>query len=298
MSINKISYLYISLTVILWGSTAAIAKLLLRTLDNLQILLYISFVAATSLFIIAILQKKLDIIKNYSFRDYWHFAYMGFIGIFLYHVFLFSGLTYAPAHEAFIVNYTWPIWVVIFAVLILKEKMTYNKILAIILGFVGVYIVIAKGDFFSFSSINLRGDMFALAGAISYGLFSVIGKKNNRDIVTSMMFYYGFSFVYCLIATPIFSSIPILTSYETSGIIWLGVFAGGLPFVFWFIALRHGDTVEMSNIVFLTPFISLIYIYLLIGEEILLTSIIGLILIVIGIYLHNNRRRKKNNSSF
>ncbi len=293
MSIKKISYLYISLTVILWGSTAAIAKLLLRNLDNFQLLLYLSLIATVCLFIIAVFQKKLDIIKKYNIRDYWHFAYMGFIGIFLYHVLLFAGLTSAPAHEAFIVNYTWPIWVVIFAAIILKEKMNHNKILAIILGFIGVYIVMAKGEFFSFSAINFKGDMFALGGAISYGLFSVIGKKNNREVVTSMMFYYGFSFIYCLIATPIFSSIPILTYNEISGIIWLGIFAGGIPFVFWFMALRHGDTVEMSNIVFLTPFISLIYIYLLIGEEILISSIIGLFLIIIGIYLHNYRRRKE-----
>jgi drug/metabolite transporter (DMT)-like permease len=50
-------------------------------------------------------------------------------------------MTFAPAQEAFIVNYTWPIWVVIFAVIILKEKINKRKIIAIILGFIGVYIV-------------------------------------------------------------------------------------------------------------------------------------------------------------
>ena len=290
MTINKTSYLYICLTVLFWGSTAAVAKLLLRDLNNLQLLLYISLIATVCLFIIVIFQDKIDIIKKYNFRDYRHFAIMGFIGIFLYHILLFAGLTFAPAHEAFIVNYTWPIWVVIFASIILKEKISVKKIFAIVIGFIGVYIVVTKGDFFSFSAINIKGDMFALAGAVSYGIFSVIGKKNHREVVTSMMFYYGFSFIYCLIATLIFSSIPTLKFYEIIGIIWLGVFAGGLAFVFWFIALRHRDTAEMSNIVFLTPFISLIYIYILIGEKILISSILGLLLIIVGIYLHNNRK--------
>jgi drug/metabolite transporter (DMT)-like permease len=290
MTINKTSYLYISLTVLLWGSTVAVAKLLLKELNNLQLLLFISLIAALCLFIIVIFQKKLEIIKTYNFKDYFHFAFMGFVGIFLYHIFLLAAITYAPVQEAFIVNYTWPIWVVIFAAIILKEKISAIKIIAIILGFIGVYIVITKGDFLSFSTINVKGDLFALAGAVSYGIFSVIGKKNNREIVTSMMFYYGFSFIYCLIATLGFSSIPTLTFYEIIGIVWMGVFAGGLAFVFWFMALRYRDTAEMSNIVFLTPFISLIYIYLLIGEQILISSILGLFLIIIGIYLYNYRR--------
>ena len=58
MSIKKISYLYISLTVILWGSTAAIAKILLRTLDNLQILLYMSLVTVYPMWVMPILQVQ------------------------------------------------------------------------------------------------------------------------------------------------------------------------------------------------------------------------------------------------
>ena len=285
---EKISYLYISLTVLFWGSTAAVGKLLLKNLDNFQLLLFVSLFGTISLFIAVLLQKKLDVIKKYNLRDYCHFALMGFIGIFLYHVLLFAGLSIAPAQEVFIVNYTWPIWVVVFAAIFMKEKMNFKQILAIIICFIGVYIIVTRGDFFSFSGANINGDLFALAGAISYGLFSVMGQKYNYEIFTSMMFYFGFSFIYTLIATVSFSNIPTVTSYEIAGLIWMGVFACGLAFAFWFLALKHGDILEMSNIVFVTPFISLIYIYLLLGEEILLFSVVGLIIIILGIFLYNN----------
>jgi len=288
---KKISYLYVSLTVLFWGSIAAVAKILLRNLDSFQLLLFISLFATISLFFIVVFLRKLDVIKKYNIKDYCQFALLGFIGVFLYHVLLFTGLTFAPAQEAFIINYTWPIWTVVFAVIFMKEKINVKKILAIILCFLGVYIVISKGEFLSLTNASIKGDLFALAGAISYGFFSVVGWKKNYEVFTSMMFYFGFSFVYSLIITISFSTIPTISFYEIIGLIWMGVFATGISFGFWFLALKHGDIIEMSSIVFITPFISLIYIHFLLGEEILLFSVIGLFIIIFGVFLNNNWRR-------
>lgn len=292
---KKISYLYILLTVLFWGSIATVGKLLLRNLDYFQVLLFTTFFATIILFLVVVYLKKVEVIRKYNIKDFCQFALLGFIGVFLYHILLFTGLSFAPAQEVFIVNYTWPIWVMIFSVILFKKEINNKKILAIILGFIGVYVVISKGDFFSFTSVYAKGNLFALAGAISYGFFSVIGWKKNFEVFTSMMFYFGFSFVYTLIATIAFSNFPTVTANETIGLIWMGVFATGLSFCFWFLALKHGDIIEMSSIVFLTPFISLIYIYFLLGEEILLFSVVGLTIIVLGIFLNNNWRKNDKN---
>jgi drug/metabolite transporter (DMT)-like permease len=236
---EKISYIYVGLAVFLWASMAAVGKLLLENLDNMQVLFYTSFFASISLFIITVFQKKLHLIRKYKLIDYWHFALMGFIGVFLYYIFLYAGLMLAPAQEVFIVNYTWPIWVVIFAIFILKEEVNMKKLIAIFLGFIGVFIVATNGDFTSFAIANIKGDIFALIAAISYGIFSVIGKKYNYDKIVSMMFYYNFTFIFIFIATVIFSEIPSVTVFELAGLLWLGIFTSGLAFVFWFLALEH-----------------------------------------------------------
>lgn len=288
---NKLSYIYVTLAVFLWASTPAVGKLMLKNLNNLQVLFYTSLIASVSLFIIVLFQKKIHTIKKYKLQDYWHFAYMGFIGVFLYYVFLFAGLMFAPAQEASIVNYTWPIWVVIFAMIHLKEECNFKKMLAILLGFVGVYVVITKGDILSFSVASIKGDIFAFAGAISYGIFSVLGKNQKYDKFTSMMFYYAFTFIFITISNLIFSEIPKISLYELAGLTWLGTFTSGLAFVFWFLALKHGDTAKMSNIVFLTPFLSLVYIYFLLGEKILFSSLSGLILIILGIIIQSYNKK-------
>lgn len=289
MTEDKISYFYVFLAALLWGSTPAVGKLMLKNLNNLQVLFFMSFFAVATLMCISIFQKKIDVIKKYRLIDYKNFAFMGFIGVFLYHIFLFGGLMFTSAQEAFIINYTWPVWVLIFATIILKEKLSIKKIIGILTGFIGIYIVATKGSFLTFSLNNLKGYSLALLGAVSYGLFSILGKKQDYEKTTSILFYYAFSFIYSLATILIISKIPVLTLTELLGITWLGI-SNGLGFAFWFLALKHGDTAKMSNMIFLTPFISLIYIYFLVGEEILFTSLIGLILIISGILIQTIRK--------
>ncbi len=284
---KKISYIFVLLASLLWGSTAAVGKLLLVNLNNLQVLFFTTLFAFFSLFAIVLLQRKKAIIKTYTKKDYFTFAYMGLLGVFLYAFFFYGALQILSAQEAFIVNYLWPIMVVVFAVLILKEQITSRKILGIICSFLGVAIVIAKGNFFVLQFGNVLGILSAIAGAVVYGLFSVLGKKQDYDKFVSMMFYYFFSFFYALIAVLLFSEIPAISVYQLFGLLWLGIFASGLGFVFWFLSLKHGDTVKMSNMIFLTPFISLVYIYFLVGEKIFISSIIGLIVIVAGIMIQS-----------
>lgn len=292
---KKSSYIYVVMAVLLWSPSPAVGKLLLRNLNSLQVLLFTFFVAAASLFIIVLYQKKLTLIKEFQLKDYLTFAYMGFLGVFLYNIFLFTGLMFSSAQEAFIVNYTWPVWVVIFAIILIKEPFSIKKVIAIILGFLGVFVVVTTGNIVSFNHAHYKGDLCAFAGAVSYGLFSVLGKKHNYDKFISMMFYYGFSFIFILIITVSFVHIPAITIFDLLGILWFGIFTSGLAYVFWFLALQYGDTAKMSNIIFLTPFISLLFIYFLIGEKIYYSSILGLIVIVGGIVIQSTSISKRSN---
>lgn len=288
---NK-AYLYALSATLLWGSTAAVVKLLLKNLNSLHILLFASFFASLSLFIIILIQKKLPIIKSYKLKDYWHFIYMGFIGVFIYYLFLYISISYLKAQEAFIINYLWPVMIVIFAIPILGEKFTYKKLLAIVFSFFGVVIIATQGNLQQLHFEKPIGVIFAIIAAMSYGLFSVLGKKQNYDKTTSMFFYYLFTFIYTLIAVISFSFIPKIESVQILGLIWTGIFTSGGAFLLWFLALKYGDTAKIANIAFLTPFFSLIYIYFLLHETILRSSIIGLFFIFVGIFIQNYKTTK------
>lgn len=285
----KTGYKYAVASILLWGSTASISKLLLKDLDKLQVMFFTSLFATIALFLISLFQGKISIIKQYKIKDYFTFMYMGFFGVFLYGYFFYGALMRLPAQEAFIINYLWPIMIVILASVLLKEKFTLQKFIALCISFIGIVVVATKGNFINFSFGDTKGILFAVSGAISYGLFSVLGKKINYESYTSMMFYYLFA---CIITFIFTLNIPAISIYQLVGLLWLGIFTCGLAYVTWFLALKHGDTAEMSNLIFLTPFLSLVYIRFLIGEEILLSSIVGLIIIILGILIQSIGRKE------
>ncbi|MDO8537916.1 MAG: DMT family transporter [archaeon] len=290
MEKNGLAYLFVFLAVLLWGSTAAVSKLLLFNISNIQLMLFSSFFAAIALFLISVIRGKLTLISSYGLKDYWVFAYMGLLGVFLYGFFFFGAIDLLAAQEAFIINYLWPLMIILFAVPILKEKLTFAKILGIIFSFFGVIIVISKGNIFSLNFGNIVGVIFAILGAIVYGFFSVLGKKHDYDRLTSMTFYYLFGFAYTFIFATATSQLFLPNASQLLSLLWLGIFTSGLAFLFWFLALKYADTAKMSNIVYLTPFVSLVYIYFLVGEQILLSSIIGLVIIIIGVIIQTKNK--------
>lgn len=284
------SYVYVALAILLWGSTAAVSKLILRDISSIQLIFYSFPFSIIGLFSILLFQGKVKELCKYRAHDFLKLAGMGFLGCFLYYIFLFGAIERTSAQEAFIVNYLWPIVVVFFGVLILKEKFSWKTACSIAFSFVGVGIVVSKGQALNFHQINLTAAGMAASGAVVYGLFSVLGKKLHYEVYSSMFYYYLFGFVYVAVSLFLFSSIPVVSMGQLLGLAWIGIFTNGLAFVFWFKALEIGDTARMSNLVFLTPFVSLCFIALLTGEAILLSSILGLLLIVLGVFIQGRSK--------
>ena len=196
------------------------------------------------------------------------------------------------ASQAFIINYLWPIMTVIFACLILKEKITIRKIIAIIISFVGVIIVSSNGNLLNIERNSIIGTIYCVLAAISYGLFSVLNKKQNYNKFTSMMLFYLSSFcislIYCLCAKKTF----IPETNQLLGLLWIGIFTSAIAFTSWALALEKGDTARISNIAYITPFISLVWTSVILKEKLSIYSIIGLIIIILGIFIQMKNNKK------
>ncbi len=285
------AYLVAFVSIVLWGSSGAVGKLLLNNLSNVSVEFYSCIFAFIGLFIICLFTNKMGIIRSYKLKDFGTFALMGFLGVFLYLYFFYGGLALLPAQEGFIINYLWPIMVVLFAVPVLKDKLTMKKVIALLISFTGVGVVITQGNFLGFRLTNMQGVVLALAAAVVYGLFSTLIKKLHYEEFTSTMFYYLFASIYTFILILFTSSIPSISGIQTAGLLYLGVFCSGIAFATWFLALKLGDTAKMANLIFLTPFASLVFIYFLVGEKITLASIVGLVLIVIGILIQSTNSK-------
>ena len=283
---SNLSHVYLFLTILFWSATPAVAKLALVELDNLQLLFYTSIVGVISLFLVVLFQKKIGQIWEFKKIDYFKMLGMGFLGIFLYYVFLFGSFAIAPAGQANVVNYLWPVFIIIFSIPILKEKFNYKTILAVLISFIGALMVFTRGELSSFSNEYTFGYLLAALGAVCYGLFSVLGKKLHYEQFTSMLVYYIFATILIVPTTLIFSDFIIPQSITTIiAILLLGGVFNSIALVFWFKALKAGHTHKTANAIYAVPFLALIWTYFLNSEPIRFFSVIGLILIITGIII-------------
>ena len=295
LTFMKSAYFFAGVSIFLWGSTASVTKLLLGGLDSMEILFCVSGLGALFLLVLNLVQGRSSFpaAKSLRGRDWLYMAGIGLLGTFLYHLLLYMAIDTIPAQEAFIINYLWPVMTVLFACILLKERMTVRNAVALLLSFLGVVIVTTKGDLLHMQFHSLKGVAYALAAATCYGLFSVLQKKKGYEPAFSMMIYYLVSFLCAgifLTARRDLSFLLRLTLPTFAGLVWMGVFTSALAFTCWALALKRGNTAKISNLAFITPFLSLIYIYLLLREEISLYSVAGLAVIVLGILVQMGDR--------
>lgn len=288
---NFSGYVYLALCIIFWASIPVASKKILVELSSLQMLFYstlLSFVAVGSILLI---QKKYIGMKQYSKKEYLNMALLGFLGTFLYYVLLYGAFALTTAQEGFILAYTWPILLSLLAVRVLKEQVTLKKTLAILLSFFGIWVIVTQGKLLSVTITNLSGDLLALSGAFVFALFSILGKKHNFDKTISAFVYFSSTLFFVTILAFIFSPLTIPSPNVWIWLLYNGILVNGITYIWWFQALDKLNTHTIATALYLTPFISLIYIWFFLNEGILFSSVVGLAVIIAGILLQSYGNR-------
>ena len=288
----KKEYLYASVSIFCWSTVATVTKLLLTDLNNFQLLWVSSFFAFMFLFLVNLFTGKMKKIKEYKIKDFVISALIGMPGTFFYYVFYYFGASQMAASEAFIINYLWPIMSVIFAVIILKEKMNFRKALAILLSFSGI-IIIMLGKESGAGKNFILGSLSCIMGAVCYGIFTALNRKFTYDKGISMMFNYAVTFTLTTVINGVMGNLFMPSLIEALGMAWNGAFTMAVANTVWILALGIGKTEKISNLAYITPFLSMVWVALFLKEKLSICSILGLIVIVGGILIQLKKTEKK-----
>jgi drug/metabolite transporter (DMT)-like permease len=81
---------------------------------------------------------------------------------------------------------------------------------------------------------------------------------------------------------------------QLPGLLWIGVGTSAIAYTAWALALSLGDTAKLSNLAYVTPFLSLIWTALLLKEPVSLYSVLGLVVIVVGILLQIKEKKRRD----
>ena len=295
ISMNK-GILFTICSVLSWATTPVAAQLLLNNSPVFEVLLFNSFFS-TLLFVgICAVQGRLKEFRKYKKKDFYNFAEIGLLGVYLSYLTLFIAINYMSPQKAFIMNYTWPLMMILLAITFLKEHITFVKITSVILSFIGVVIVVSEGNFTSWN-FSIVGTIFALSGALGYAIYSIKSKTVHYDqllattgmivayFLLALFSYLGYVIYKINNNTPLLDVLPSLNWGQLAGYAFMGMVPNGLGYLFWMKALNHADIIDISRIVYLTPFVSLVFIHFILGTPILVSSIVGVSIIVTGIFL-------------
>jgi drug/metabolite transporter (DMT)-like permease len=277
---------YALLTVLLWSTVASAFKIALQTLTIVELLLIANVTSVLVLVFIAFFSGRLKHLFSFNKTDVFYAMLFGLLNPFLYYLILFSAYDLLPAQQAQAINYTWGIVLPLLAVPILKQKLTKNEIIGLIIAYFGVLIISSGGSLLGFTQTNVKGLMFALSSTFIWALYWVLNTKQNKDPVCGLLLNFCFGLVFISLYYLLFSEIKPISKNGYMAGIYVGVFEMSLTFYLWLSALRLTDsTAKISSLIFLSPFISFVFIYFLIGEKIKLATIVGLVIIIIGIFV-------------
>jgi drug/metabolite transporter (DMT)-like permease len=281
--LNKYPLIYTLSAVFFWSTVATAFKISLEGMSFAQLLFYSSVASTLVLGIIALRQNKIS--SNFFSPK---FILMGLINPFLYYLLLFKAYSLLPAQEAQPLNYTWPIVLSVLSVLFLKEKMTFKKVVGLISAFLGITIIATHGNIASLQFENIGGVIIAVSTSLVWATFWIINIKDKEDSIAKLFSAFFFGSVFSAIYLYFFDSF-ILENYNyLLGASYVGIFEMGITFFLWNKGLElSNDKTKTATFAFLSPFVSLLFIAFILGETILFSSIIGLVLIVGGIVYQN-----------
>ncbi|EOX3978874.1 DMT family transporter [Vibrio alginolyticus] len=281
--------------VLLWSTVATAFKLTLAEFTPIQMLCIASIVSAIALTVICGVQGKLGQLSATFFSNPWYYLLLGLINPLAYYVILFKAYDLLPASQAQAINYSWAITLTLMAAVFLGQKIRAKDWLACGFSYVGVIVIATQGNLLGMEFESPLGVGLALLSTLLWAGYWILNTKNKADPVVGVLL--GF-----LVAIPFAIGLSLyegaswqaISAKGWAAVTYVGLFEMGITFVLWLSALKSTqNTARISNLIFASPFISLMLLATIIGEEIHPSTLIGLVLIISGLVIQQVSWGKK-----
>ncbi len=278
----------LSLAASIWGGMYVVSKYVLDFIPPLTLVWLRFIIAFVVLYmILKITEKKQKKTVTIRKKDWLLFAWIGFIGYFISITCQFIGTKLSDAHTGSLVTSATPAFMVIFAAIILKEKLTARRMLSTIIATIGVIIVIGWdieiGSYFI-------GTIILVGAAITWALLSIYVKIASAQfsslVITTYAIFFSLFFI-----TPFmiweFQSNPIehMNLYVVLGVFYLGIVSTAGAFFLWNKGLELMDASIGSLFFFFQPIVGSLLGWLLLNETLNSNFFIGGILIICSVFI-------------
>ena len=295
MNQSRKSYIYAGLAILFWSTVPTAFKICLREFGILQMLTIASLTSTIVLFIILAAGRKIQLIGKSSGKEILGSALLGLINPFLYYMILLRAYQLLPAQVAQPLNMIWPIILVFLSVPLLGQKIKLKSYIALFISFMGVYIISSQGNLFGHFHSDIRGVILATGSSVFWAFYFILNVRDKREETTKLFMNFLFGTIYLVAAMAITGKWNI-GGASVKGLalaIYIGIFEMGITFFFWLKALQMAESTDkVSNLVYIAPFLSLVFVHFILHEAVYYTTPAGLVLIISGIWLQNIKARR------
>jgi drug/metabolite transporter (DMT)-like permease len=180
---------------------------------------------------------------------------IGLAGIFGYHCLLFTAFRTAPALEANLLNYLWPLLIVLLSPVFKLGQLRWPHILASLFGFAGAALIVTKGAFQLPDSLP-AGYLFAIAAAFTWAGYSLLTRKLANVPNAAVGGFCLGSALLAAVSHWLFETPVTPSPREWLALLAMGIGPLGLAFFFWNIAMKTADPRQVGALSYLTPLLS------------------------------------------
>lgn len=263
---------------------ASAFKISLRYLDYAQLLLLASCASTLTLGVLVIAQGKWRLLRQSRRSDLIRSLGLGLLNPLCYYLVLFKAYERLPAQEAQALNYTWALTLTLLSIPLLGQRVYRRDIIAGLVCYAGVLVIATHGAVWTLHFSDALGVALALGSTVLWALYWIFNTRDKRDPLVRLLLNFAFSLPfslgYCLLISE--WQVPTWSGWLGAG--YIGLFEMGITYVLWQLALQYAQhTARVSNLIFISPFCSLVLIHFALGEAILWSTLVGLMLIVAGL---------------
>lgn len=206
----------------------------------------------------------------------------GGLGYFGYHFFLFYSFRYAPAIEANLINYMWPVILVMVSPIFFQDqKLKVYHYVGALMAIIGSgVLVFGKGA--DLQTEYIVGYILAMGAAVTWPTYTIGKKKLPATSVWAIGGFCLVSGILSLITHTVIEPHVVLQTPDLWKLIMMGIGPFGIAFYSWELAFKHGDSRVLGALAYLTPVISTLGLVLFAGQSMVFTTIVAMVLIIGG----------------
>lgn len=274
--------------VAIWGTSFIATKIALEELAPLSIIFLRLLLAVVVLLIMALYSKK-DI--TIDFKNHSQILVLAIIAVF--HLWIqVTGMQYTTASNTGWIIGTAPIFMAIVGFIVFQEPLSLIRILGIIVAFIGLIMLIGKGDLSSVDFLSKKGDLLILASAFTWSVYSAVNKKISLSYSPLLTILFLFAMMALIISPFTISNSAIESVFSLSlkawaMILFLGIFCSGVAYVLWAQALKEMDSIKVGAFLYFEPFVTIFAAWLFLKEKITLGMMLSGLIITLGVFLVN-----------